>query len=451
VVDFVRDLCAKTELPMTRVVLWLGIARGKFFDWRNRYGKANEHNAQVPRDHWIEMWERRAIIEYFDRHPLEGYRRLTFMMLDESVVAVSPATTYRVLSQAGRLDQWNRKLSKKGTGFQQPLSPHEHWHIDVSYLNLGGTFYYLCSVLDGASRAIVHWEIRESMKEREVECILERAKELYPEARPRIISDNGPQFIAKDFKEFIRISGMSHVRISPYYPQSNGKIERWHKTLKGVVRPAQPETLEPGSRGRHPLRRSLQPRSSSQRHRVHRAARLHGRQSARYLGRARSEAGDGARAAPSAPAGAARMTPMLRSLHCRPLTYDRPVTFTLNQDSSGAGSLGERAVHRQPGPRDCAGEHLHRPTRAVVLRRACPHVAPFGAGLGLVLGRTRRGQWRGSSRVRRGHGWLLPGCRDRASLAGLVGSVEYQPWAHCRSRAGVTYCGRELGEGAVQQ
>ena len=63
-VDFVRDLSAKTELPGTRVVSWLGIARGKFFDWRQRYGKANEHNAQVPRDHWIEMWERRAIIDY---------------------------------------------------------------------------------------------------------------------------------------------------------------------------------------------------------------------------------------------------------------------------------------------------------------------------------------------------------------------------------------------------
>jgi putative transposase len=75
VVDFVRRLCAKTELPMTRVVSWLGIARGKFFDWRNRYGKVNEHNAQVPPDHWIEMWERRAIIEYFDRQPLACCRR----------------------------------------------------------------------------------------------------------------------------------------------------------------------------------------------------------------------------------------------------------------------------------------------------------------------------------------------------------------------------------------
>jgi len=221
------------------------VARGKFYDWRRRYGKANEHNGLVPRDHWIEDSERQAIIDYFYRHPLDGYRRLTFMALDEDVVAVSPATTYRVLSRAGLLDRWNRKPSKKGTGFVQPLRPHQHWHTDISYLNLGGTFYYLCSFLDGASRAVVHWEIRESMTEADVECILERAKELYPEARPRIISDNGPQFIAKDFKEFIRISGMTHVRISPYYPQSNGKIERWHKTMKtDAVRPARPGNLE---------------------------------------------------------------------------------------------------------------------------------------------------------------------------------------------------------------
>ena len=71
------------------------------------------------------------------------------------------------------------------------------------------------------------------MTEADVETIIQRAHEQYADARPRIISDNGPQFIAKDFKEFIRICGMTHVRTSPYYPQSNGKIERWHKTVKG--------------------------------------------------------------------------------------------------------------------------------------------------------------------------------------------------------------------------
>jgi putative transposase len=244
VVDFVRLWSEKTELPVERFLVWLGLARGKFSSWRKRYGKANEHNRLVPRDHWLEEWERQAILHFHERFPLEGYRRLTFMMLDQDVVAVSPSSVYRVLSQAGRLDRWNRRPSKKGTGFHQPLLPHEHWHIDVAYLNLAGTFYYLGSVLDGASRAVVHWEIREAMTEADIECILQRARERYPEARPRIISDNGPQFVAKDFKEFIRLAGMSHVRTSPHYPQSNGKIERWHKTLKGdALRVSAPGSL----------------------------------------------------------------------------------------------------------------------------------------------------------------------------------------------------------------
>jgi transposase InsO family protein len=112
-----------------------------------------------------------------------------------------------------------------------------------------GTFYYLCAVLDGCSRFIVQWDIRAAMLETDVEIILHRAKEQYPQARPRIISDNGPQFIAKDFKEFIRICGMTHVRTSPYYPQSNGKIERWHQSLKGeCIRPGVPLSLEDAHR-----------------------------------------------------------------------------------------------------------------------------------------------------------------------------------------------------------
>lgn len=241
--DFVRDLTEKTELPQKQVIAWLGIAHGKFYDWKKRYGKVNEHNGWVPRDHWLEDEERQAILDFHELHPLDGYRRLAFMMIDENVAYASPSSVYRVLAQAGRLDRWNKKPSKKGTGFVQPLRPHEHWHIDISYLNLAGTFFYLCSVLDGASRAILEWEIRESMKEADVELILERARERFPGVRPRVISDNGPQFIARDFKEFIRLTGMTHWRTAPYYPQSNGKIERWHKSLKNDgVRPASPQT-----------------------------------------------------------------------------------------------------------------------------------------------------------------------------------------------------------------
>ena len=230
-------------------IAWLEIAVSKFYEWQSRYGKVNEHNSWIPRDHWLEEWEKQAILDFFAEHPLEGYRRLTFMMLDGDIVHVSPSSVYRVLASQDLLKRWNRHGSGKGTGFEQPLQPHEHWHVDISYLNIRGTFYYLCSVLDGASRFIVHWEIRTEMKEADIEIILQRAREKHPEAKPRIISDNGPQFIARDFKEFIRVSGMTHVRTSPYYPQSNGKIERWHKSLKSeCIRPMTPLSLDEARR-----------------------------------------------------------------------------------------------------------------------------------------------------------------------------------------------------------
>ena len=236
-------------MGLKEIIAWLAVSRSKFYAWIKRYGKANEHNGLIPRDFWLEPWEREAIVNFAVNNPLEGYRRLTFMMLDQDIVAVSPSSTWRVLGQAGLLQKWNRNKSLKGTGFVQPLRPHEHWHVDISYINICGTFYYLCSILDGCSRFIVHWEIREQMTEMDVEIILQRAKERFPEARPRIISDNGPQFIAKDFKEFIRISGMTHVRTSPYYPQSNGKLERFHATIKGeCIRPGVPLSLDDARR-----------------------------------------------------------------------------------------------------------------------------------------------------------------------------------------------------------
>jgi putative transposase len=248
-VDFINRWSGKTGIAVLWFLLWLGLATSKWHNWKRRYGKANEHNALVPRDHWLEDQEKKAILDFHQEHPLEGYRRLTFMMLDANVAAVSPSSVYRVLKAAGVLERHNSKPSLKGTGFVQPLRPHEHWHVDVSYLNIAGTFYFLCGVLDGCSRFIVPWEIRETMKEGEVETIIQRAREKFPGVTPRIISDNGPQFIAKDFKEFIRICGMTHVKTSPYYPQSNGKIERFHRTIKGdCIRTQTPLSLEDAQR-----------------------------------------------------------------------------------------------------------------------------------------------------------------------------------------------------------
>lgn len=235
----------RTELSAQQLVNWLGITSSKFHDWQKRYGKVNEHNAWIPRDWWLEDWEKEAIVRFAWEYPLEGYRRLAFMMLDRDVVAASPSSVYRVLKAAGRIGRQPGKPSLKGTGFQQPTRPHEHWHIDISYVNLAGTFYYLTTILDGYSRYIVHCEIRTSMTQQDEMVILQRALEKFPGEHPRIITDNGSQFVAKDFKEFIRICGLTHVRTSPYYPQSNGKLERFNGTIKTeCIRPSTPLSLE---------------------------------------------------------------------------------------------------------------------------------------------------------------------------------------------------------------
>ena len=249
IVDFVRRWAQTAEIPMVCFLSWMALSSSTWHQWNRRYGHANEHNAWIPRDFWLEAWEKQAIVDFRTAHPLEGYRSLAFMMLDRDIVAVSPSSVYRVLSGAGLLRRWHQKVSQKGTGFTQPLHPHEHWHGDISYLNICGTFYYLCSLLDGCSRYLVHWEIRPSMTEGDVEVIMQRARERFPDVFPRIITDNGPQFIAKDFKTYIRMSGMTHVRTSPYYPQSNGKVERWHQTIKGeCIRPGTPLSLEDAQR-----------------------------------------------------------------------------------------------------------------------------------------------------------------------------------------------------------
>jgi putative transposase len=150
----------RVGMPRKRLLRLLGLAPGNYYDWKRCQGQPNRHNGQIPSRHGLQPWEREAIITFAREHPLEGYRRLCYPMIDEDRVACAPSTVYRVLKSAGLLQAWEVKASSKGQGFEQPTAAHEHWHIDIAYLNLGGTFYSLCSVLDGYSRVIVHWALR---------------------------------------------------------------------------------------------------------------------------------------------------------------------------------------------------------------------------------------------------------------------------------------------------
>lgn len=232
VVESITTLSKKTEIPAQQMLSLLGIPRSTFHTWKTRLGQPNKYSGITPKKHWALHWERAAVISYAKAHPGEGYRRLTYMMIDEDICALSPSTVYRILKRADLLSRWNQtKKTTKGTGFHQPLKPNDHWHIDIKYVNFKGTFLFLISIIDGFSRFVIHHELRQNMQEYDVQLTLQAAIEKFPLAKPRLISDNGSQFISRDFSEYMRFVGLNHVKTSIAYPQANGKIERFHRTI----------------------------------------------------------------------------------------------------------------------------------------------------------------------------------------------------------------------------
>lgn len=239
VVKQITYLSFRSGIPVKKLLPYIGLCRVKFYKWVKRSGTANHHNGKIPKTHWLTPAEKKAIEDFAKEHYSEsdyflkdGYRRVAYKMLDLNIVAVSPSSVYRILKKAGLLNKWNtNKRNLKGTGFYQPDYPHKHWHVDIKYLSFQGSFLFLISVLDGYSRYVLHHEVRHTMNEYDVQLTIQNAKEKFPSVRPRIISDNGSQFISKEFKQFIKDVEFTHVKTSVNYPQANGKIERYHRTI----------------------------------------------------------------------------------------------------------------------------------------------------------------------------------------------------------------------------
>jgi len=149
IVSFIEYWHQRSEIALSHLIAWAGISRNRFYDWKKRKGEPNKPNLTIPKKHWILDWERKAIIRFAIEHSEAGYRRITYLMMDQNIAAVSPSSTYRVMLKEGLLGNKQFGPSKKGTGFEQPLKPHEHWHIDFTYLRLGSQFFFLVMVLDG--------------------------------------------------------------------------------------------------------------------------------------------------------------------------------------------------------------------------------------------------------------------------------------------------------------
>jgi transposase InsO family protein len=233
--DLVRETQRRTGWTIRRILKTIGLTRARYRDWLTRAAR----DALVDRPPIASLRdgilpeEKAAVIDYALAHPKDGYRRLAWQMVDADVAYLSPSSVYRVLKEADLLYRWKRS-TRSGTAPAKPTRPHERWHTDLMYLRIEDSWYFLVTVLDAYSRYVVHWELLTTMRAADVQLVIQRALE-ETGATPDVVTDNGSQFTAKEFKDLIRRFVFRHIRIRWYHPESNGLVERFHRSTRAAL------------------------------------------------------------------------------------------------------------------------------------------------------------------------------------------------------------------------
>ncbi len=226
----------KAKFPIKKSLAVLNLPGRSYPPWRSLSGKKPRPEGVVPKEHGILPEEREKIGTVKRQHPTVGGVRLAYMMLDQGVVAVSPSTVFGAQREAGLSRRWTLPDGRKAArqGFDQPRRPHEPWHTDIASISLRGTHDFFISVPGGYSRALVFRDLCLSLTTADVALVIQRALETLPRglAKPRIISDNGPQDLSTEVRSTLRDQEGIHSRIRVGHPKSHGKIERFPKTLK---------------------------------------------------------------------------------------------------------------------------------------------------------------------------------------------------------------------------
>jgi len=220
--------------PLSWILSELDLTRSVYYDWLERQKEGTlADRVVVPRSPLAALPEEvEATVGYAKAQPREGYRRLTWMMIDGDIAYLTPSTVYRILDRYDLLYRWKRPEPGYGRKVPEATYPNEVWHVDLMYLWLRGRWYFLVSVLDSYSRFIVHWELALSMRAQEIAEIIAVALEKVPGKKPRIVRDNGSQFAAKEWREVVRHFELEEIPIRVRHPESNGRIERYHRSVR---------------------------------------------------------------------------------------------------------------------------------------------------------------------------------------------------------------------------
>lgn len=222
--------------PLAAILTQLGLAPATYYRWCERAEAGQLANrVVVPRRQvlWPTPTETRAVCDFALQHPVMGYKRLTWAMIDQDIACLRSYQVYRILREQQLI---TRRPPPLETALRKPAPaqrPDQVWHIDLMYVYVRPRWYYLVDILDAYSRYLVHWSLNWTMTADTVTLTVQEALETLPERRsqePKIVHDHGSQFLSQEWRVFVEGADLGDIKIRVAHPESNGLLERLHRT-----------------------------------------------------------------------------------------------------------------------------------------------------------------------------------------------------------------------------
>ena len=243
-------LVEESDLGVKRTLEDLGVPRSTFYSWYDKYQKEGyeglANGSRGPRRYWnrIPEKEKKQVVKLALKHPEKSPRELALFITDKYERFISKSSVYKILKDYDLVTSPAYTVIKASDEFKDKTTyVNQMWQTDFTYFKiLNWGWYYLATVIDDYSRYVISWKLFSTMKAGDVKEVLDMAlaktglDQVMVKHKPRLLSDNGPCYLSEELKTYLEEKKMEHRRGAPYHPQTQGKIERYHRTIKNQIK-----------------------------------------------------------------------------------------------------------------------------------------------------------------------------------------------------------------------